>query len=316
MAGYFLKNSLPPRPVVKPKRLQKGDTIALIAPAGIIYDEREFSRMERILQGLDLYVVFGEYVRHKHGYLAGTDEQRAEDLHWAFQDPAIDAVMAVRGGWGCARLLPFIDFDLISHHPKVFCGFSDNTTLHLAFLHYSGLSTFHGPNGNSDWSELTRQSFTETVMQAQKTEYKSEGDCTVIHPGTATGRLIGGNLSIFTTSLGTPYQPDTDGAILFIEDIGEEPYKIDRLLAHLTQAGVLKNIRGFIFGNCTRCEPSSEFTFSLEELFSTYIKPLGVPAIFNADIGHEMNNFTLPQGAQAELDADRAIIRLTEPAVN
>lgn len=316
MSGFFLNKTFSDHPIIKPKRLSEGDTIGLIAPAGIIYQRSEFRRMEKVLNEFGLNVQFGKHVRRRFGYLSGTDEQRVEDLHNAFENPDVDAVMAVRGGWGCARLLPYINFDLIKQNPKLFCGFSDNTTLHLAFLHYSGLISFHGPNGNSDWSDLTKESFHKTVFEGEKTEFKSRGQITTIHSGKATGRLIGGNLSIFTTSLGTPYQPDTKGAILFLEDIAEAPYKIDRMLSHLTQAGILKDIRGFVFGKCTRCDEGGEYNFTLNDLFSKYIRPLGIPAIFNADIGHEEDNFTLPQGVEVELDADKGVLRLTESAVN
>lgn len=315
MSGFFLNKTFSNLPLIKPKRLREGDTIGLIAPAGIVYQESEFRRMEKVLQELGLNVVFGKHVRRRYGYLSGTDEQRVEDLHNMFENSEVDAIMAVRGGWGCARLLPFINFDLIKQNPKIFCGFSDNTTLHLAFLHYAGLTSFHGPNGNSDWSDLTKESFQKTLFAAEKTEYKSREEISLIHPGKTTGRLIGGNLSIFTTSLGTPYQPDTKGAVLFLEDIGEAPYKVDRMLSHLTQAGVLKDINGFVFGKCTRCDEKGEYNFTLNNLFSKYINPLGIPAIYNADIGHEEDNFTLPQGAEVTLDADRGVLTLAESAV-
>lgn len=299
----------------KPKRLHKGDRVGLIAPAGIIYDESEFLRMRQELADLGLRSVFGEHVRRRDGYLSGTDSERAEDMNNMFVNPDIDGIMAVRGGWGCARILPHLDFKAISRNPKVYCGFSDNTTLHHALLSYSGLQTFHGPNGNSDWTELTKRSFESVVMKGERSSFISNSKVVTITPGRAEGKLIGGNLSILTTTLGTPYQADFTEAILFVEDIGENTYKIDRMFSHLEQAGVLSKINGIVFGKCTDCSAGSSPTFSLLEVLRHHIEPHGVPAIYNADIGHEPDNFTIPVGCTAELDADEGVITLLEEAV-
>lgn len=299
----------------RPGRLQKGDQIGLIAPAGIIYDEAEFVRMRQELAGLGLRSVFGEHVRRRSGYLAGTDKERAADMNRMFVNPEINGIMAVRGGWGCARILPHLDFKAISRNPKVYCGFSDNTTLHHAFLKYAGLQTFHGPNGNSDWTDLTKQSFESVVMKGEMSEFRSNSNVVTLAPGRAEGKLVGGNLSILTTTLGTPYQPDFTDAILFVEDIGENTYKVDRMLSHLEQAGVLSKINGFVFGKCTDCSAGSSPTFSLVEVLNHHIKPHGIPAVYNVDIGHEPDNFTIPLGCAAQLDADNGVITLLEAAV-
>ena len=164
----------------------------MVAPAGIIYEETEFERMKSELQNFGLQTVFGDHVRNRHGYLAGTDANRASDLNRMFENPDIDGIMAVRGGWGCARILPYIDFQMISRNPKVYCGFSDNTTLHHAFMAYSNLHTFHGPNGNSEWTDLTKRSFESVVMNGDRTSYRSNSSVKTLVPGIATGRLIGG----------------------------------------------------------------------------------------------------------------------------
>lgn len=301
--------------LTKPNALQQGDTVALTAPAGIVYEEEEFNRMRNVLESIGFKVVFGDYIREKHGYLAGTDRQRAEDLNRFFSDPEVRGIVAVRGGWGSARILPLLDFDLIRANPKIYCGFSDNTTLHLALLRYAELVSFHGPNGNSDWTDLTIQNFKSVLMSGDKTVYRSNSEVSTLVPGMAEGRLIGGNLSILTTSLGTPYQPNTEGAILFIEDIAEEPYKVDRMLTHLGQAGMLDGIRGFIFGRCTNCPEPSSADFTLKNILLHHIRPLGVPAIMGADIGHDPHNFTIPMGLQALLDATGGVFMLQEPAV-
>ncbi|PWN07087.1 S66 peptidase family protein [Rhodohalobacter mucosus] len=301
--------------LTKPRVLREGDTVALTAPAGIVYDENEFIRMQGVLESIGLRVIFGEHVRKRNGYLAGTDRERAEDINRFFADPGVSAIVAVRGGWGSARILPLLDFDLIRANPKIYCGFSDNTTLHLALLRYAELVSFHGPNGTSEWTDLTVQNFKSVLMNGDQTVYRSKSDVETLVSGMAEGRLIGGNLSILTTSLGTPYQPDTEGAILFVEDIGEEPYKVDRMLTHLGQAGMLDGIRGFIFGRCTDCPEPSSSGFTLKSVLLHHIRPLGVPAIMGADIGHDSHNFTIPMGLQAVLDATGGVFKLLEPAV-
>jgi muramoyltetrapeptide carboxypeptidase len=301
--------------LVKPERLRKGDTVALTAPAGIVYDEAEFDRMKRELESFGLNVVFGRYVRERHGYLAGTDGQRAHDLNGFFADKDIRGIVAVRGGWGCARILPHLDFDVIRKNPKIYCGFSDNTTLHMAFLKYANLISYHGPNGTSDWTELTRNSFKNVLMDAEAVEYQSNSNVDIIYPGSAEGRLIGGNLTILTTTLGTEYQPDTRGAILFVEDIAEPVYKIDRMLMHLKHAGVLQQINGLIFGGCTNCPDPARSHFTIKEVLRDHLRPYGIPVVIGKDISHDPDNFTLPQGVMARFNADRGTIRLLEPGV-
>lgn len=298
-----------------PKRLSPGDIVGLVAPAGIIYDETEFARMQGELANFGLRSVFGDHVGDRYGYFAGTDEERAADLNAMFENPDIDGIMAVRGGWGCARILPFLDFQMISHNPKVYCGFSDNTTLHHALMAYSKLQTFHGPNGNSKWTDLTKESFESVVMRGEAGSYRSASEVETLTSGKATGKLIGGNLSILATTLGTPYQADFENALLFIEDIGEDTYKIDRMLSHLEQAEVLNEISGFIFGKCTDCSAGTQPTFSLMDVLDHYLSRYQIPAVYNLDFGHEPDNFTIPVGAMAELDADAGMITLMQPAV-
>lgn len=306
-----------PAQLVKPKRLQEGDTIALTAPAGIVYGDDEFERMRKELESFGLNVKFGEFVRKKYGYLSGTDQQRALDLNRFFADRSVDAIMAVRGGWGCARILPYLDFGLIARNPKIYCGFSDNTTLHLAFLQKCGMVSYHGPNGNSDWTKLTKKSFRDVLMDGKKAAFHSKSSVETITAGTAEGPLIGGNLTILTTALGTGYQPDLNGAILFVEDVGEPVYKVDRMMTHLARAGMLDGIKGFIFGRCTDCENGSgDNKFTMMEIFHHHIKPLGVPAIYGADIGHEEDNFTIPVGITARLDASNGVFELQESGVS
>jgi len=301
--------------LMKPARLKRGDKVGLAAPAGIVFNEDDYVRMRRVLAEFGLRSVFASNVRNRYGYLAGTDRERAENINELFVDPDIDGIMAVRGGWGCARILPYLNFKAIARNPKVYCGFSDNTTLHHALMAYCGLISFHGPNGASEWTSLTKKSFRSVIMDGEKCTYHSNSVVQTITPGQASGRLIGGNLTILTTTLGTPYQPDFKDSILFVEDIGERTYKIDRMLAHLSQAGALSQLAGFVFGKCTDCGTGPQPTFSLQDVIGQHIKPLNIPAIFNADIGHEDDNFTVPMGVEAELDAGRGTITLLETGV-
>lgn len=303
------------KPLIKPKRLKEGDTVGLAAPAGMVHDTGDFDRMQAALESFGLHVQFGEFARNRHGYFAGEDEQRALDLMRFFLDPDIDGIIAVRGGWGSARIVPHLNFESIKANPKVFCGFSDNTTLHLALLHYCSLISFHGPNGASDWTPLTRKSFRQVLMEGKAAGYVSKSEVATIMPGIAEGRLIGGNLSILTTAAGTPYQPDTTGAILFVEDISEPPYKIDRMLTHLKAAGMMENLTGFIFGGCTDCRPPRVHDFSNREIIEQHIIPLGIPAVMGMDISHDPDNFTVPLGITATLDANKGTLALKEAAV-
>lgn len=306
---------LPGQKLVKPKRLKEGDTIALTAPAGIVFDESEFDKMRENLESIGLRVVFGEYAKSRHGYFAGNDYQRALDLNRFFANPDVDAIMAVRGGWGCARILPHLNVNLIKRNPKIYCGFSDNTTLHMWLQKKCGFVSFHGPNGTSEWTDLTRNSLKSVLMDGDKAQYKSNSEVKTLAPGVAEGFLTGGNLTILTTSLGTEYQPDLDGALLFLEDIGEPVYKVDRMLTHLARAGILDNINGFIFGRCTDCEDPDRRFFTMEEMIKQHIIPLRIPAVMGVDIGHEPDNFTIPIGVRARFDANEGVFELLESGV-
>mgnify|MGYP001544678154 CR=1 FL=1 len=324
--------------LIYPSPLKPGDTIAIVATAGIVSDEGTLLLMRQELEAMGLKVRFGASVELRHGYFSGTDKERADDLHRMFLDPEVKAIMAVRGGWGTARLIPLLDFEMIRKNPKIFCGFSDNTTLHLAMLKHAGLVSFHGPNGNAEWSELTKNTFRMVLFEGggglggsvgfggtaevggtagvegiagvaantangRKVHLRSDGMTTVLRGGGASGPLIGGNLSILISSIGTSYQPETKGSILFAEDIGEPPYKIDRMLTHLKLAGMLDGISGFVFGTCLNCK-EAESAFSLRDVLEHHLLPLDVPVVMGLDIGHHERNFTLPVGWPVELQAD------------
>lgn len=320
----LIKNSLSVDELISdpvyPKALETGDKIAFVAPAGIIFEKDDFARMERVMELKGYRVVFGENVKKRWGYFSGTDRERAEDVNRMFADPEVKAILAVRGGWGCSRILEHIDFEIIKQNPKIYCGFSDNTALEMAIFKKTGLVTFHGPNGNSEWTDFTRRYFSSVLKDGEKTIMEmpaaDKPDARTIRSGKASGRLLGGNLTVIVSMIGTPYMPDLTGAILFTEDIGEQVYRIDRMLTQLKLAGVLDKISGFVFGKCYDCDKGSEPTFQLSEILDQHLKPLGIPAFTGTMISHLDNIFTVPQGARAEMNADEHTIRLLEPAVS
>ncbi|RPJ58275.1 MAG: LD-carboxypeptidase [Acidobacteria bacterium] len=314
-------------PVIKPGRLKPGDTVALVNPAGATFHSVDVEVARETLDALGLKVKLGDYVLGRRGYFAGTDDERARDLNAQFADSAVKGIFTVRGGWGSSRLLPLIDFGLIRENPKVLMGYSDISVLLLAIHAQTGLVTFHGPVGISSWNSYTVQFVRQILFDAQAATMKNpreigdnltqvEDRVQVITPGTARGKLLGGNLTVISAIIGSRYVPDWRGAILFLEDTDEGIYRIDRMLTQLKLAGVLNQISGFVFGKCTKCGPGEGYgSLTLEEVLNDHIRPLAIPAWFGAMIGHIPKVFTLPVGVQAEIDATAGAIRLLEPAV-
>lgn len=301
----------------KPKALKKGDTLGLIAPASPIYEESVFNEMLINLTDLGFELKLGKHVRNRNGYLAGTDQERLDDLMTMFKDPEVDGIMCVRGGWGCNRILPLIDYEVIRSNPKVFCGFSDITSLHMAFYERSDLYTFHGPVGKSVWNPFTTEAFKSIIWNGEKAEYMipdNSKDRFTITPGIAEGRLIGGNLSVLVSMIGSEYLPSFEGAILFLEDIGESVYRIDRMLTQLKLAGILDQLSGFVFGKCTECSAGNN-SLTLEQVFEDHISPLEIPGFYGAMISHEDDNITIPFGISGTIDAASQIIRINDSAV-
>lgn len=316
LATAFLPQVL----TLKPPALKPGDTIAISSPAGAVWDAAQVETFSTILKGFGFKVVLGKTLTQKFGYLAGSDELRATELNGFFGDPNIKGIFCMKGGWGCARILDRLDFNLMKQHPKVLIGFSDITTLLVAIRAKTGLVTFHGPVGNSGWNAWTSQCFRSVVMNAGELPVFSnpagEEPFVTINPGKASGELVGGNLTVLTSLMGSSYLPDWKGKILFLEEVKEEPYSIDRMLMQLKLCGVLDVISGFVFGKCAKClaeEPQKAFTF--HEVLLQHIKPLGIPAFYGTMIGHIENKLTLPLGIKATIDADQGTIRLLESAV-
>jgi len=313
--------------IVKPPRLRLGDTVGLIAPANATFLQVELDLARETLEALGLRVKAGAHLLDRYGYLAGRDADRAADVNALFADRDVRAVLALRGGWGSARLLPHLDYAAIRRHPKVLMGYSDVTALLNAVHARTGLVTFHGPVGISTWTPFSIESMAAVLFEgdtptlANPVELRDglvqvEDRIQTITAGRARGRLLGGNLTVLTAIVGTPYLPDLDGAILFLEDTGEAVYRMDRMLTHLKLAGLLGRIKGFVFGRCTDCKPGEGYgALTLDEVFADHVKPLGVPAFRGSMIGHIDRQFTVPVGLPAEIDADAGTIRLLEPAV-
>lgn len=315
--------------VIKPPRLRPGDVIGLVNPAGVIFSQEDVDLAKEKIVELGLQVKEGEHLLDRYGYLAGQDEDRARDLMNMFQDPEVNGMVALRGGWGCARILPLLDFRLIRKNPKLLMGYSDITSLLLALHARTGLVTFHGPVGTSTWNgfstDYVRRMLFDAepvLMQNPDPEAVNAGETPrnqviTIQSGIAQGKILGGNLSVLTSMAGSSYLPDFRDAVLFVEEVGEEPYRVDRMLTQLKIAGILDDISGFVFGKCTRCEPEApNASLSLMQVLDDHIKPLGIPAWYGAMIGHIADKFTMPLGVRAEIDADRGEIRLLEPAVS
>ena len=310
-----------------PKRLKKGDTVRMVAPASAVLDRHHVLIAKESFEALGFNVELGEHVFGRHGYLSGTDQQRAEDVNKAFADDSVDAVIAVRGGWGCNRILPLLDYDMIRANNKVLLGYSDITSLMNALYVKTGMVSFHGPNGFSYWADFQAQQFRDVIMDGKSTtmrNYKEKEETltmmsnrtTTVNSGTAQGVLVGGNLTVLTSLCGTPYFPDLKGKILMLEDVGENIYRIDRFLSQLQLAGHLEGVAGIVFGHCTECDPSGGFgSFTLHEVFEHYFKPLGVPTYTGAQFGHIRDNHILPVGHVVELDADAATLKLLGSAV-
>jgi muramoyltetrapeptide carboxypeptidase len=314
--------------LIRPPRLKLGDTIGLVAPSGATYEADDRALVDETVRALGFIPKHGANTMNRYGYLAGQDEERAGDVNAMFADRDVKAVLAVRGGWGVARMLRYVDFDTIAANPKPLMGFSDITGLHLALQARAKLISFHGTNAASGWGSTSVQSFKDLLVNGETPTWRNpvatedrlvqrRWRSVAIKGGTARGRLIGGNLTVMSALVGTPYIPDMRGAILMLEDTNEAEYRIDRMLTQLKLAGILDQIAGFVFGQCTDCtaDSSNYGNFTISELLQQHIKPLGIPAFQGAYFGHIANQPFIPMGAEAEMDADAGTFRILQPAV-
>ena len=314
---------------LKPKQLKKGDTIGLITPGSFIEDEG-LEKAVTNLESLGFQVKLSKHIRAERGFTAGTDAQRLADLHQMFSDKQVAGIWCARGGYGCGRLLPNIDYRLIKKNPKVLVGFSDITALLLAIYQETGLTGFHGPVGSSDFTEYTKAHITKVLLEPSNKlniELSKENtklsvtdkvyQTATIRRGTATGRLIGGNLSLLAPLAGTKYQPNIKGKLLFIEEIGEAPYRIDRMLTQLRQSYPLKAAAGIILGVFRGCgKKEGSRSLSLMDTLKDRLGDLNIPVFYGAAIGHIGDNLTLPIGIKAHFDATSGVITLLEKGVS
>ena len=299
--------------LIKPPRLMPGQTIGLVAPSSAFDDPEEIRAAQETIESLGFRVKLGQHVFRRHGYLAGTDEERAADLNAMFADPAIDGIFALRGGYGSSRLLPYLAYPQIQQAPKVLLGYSDITALLLAIHVKTGLVTFHGPMVAKDFADpngVNLDSWARALNGSSEWALELDSDVKPLVEGAAEGILYGGCLSILVSSLGTPYEIQTAGTVLFIEDIAAKPYQIDRMLMQLKLAGKLADVEGIVFGEMIDCTQNKDQSYSLQDVILRVVGELGVPVAFGLRSGHvSLGNITLPFGV-------RAALKVTTNAVN
>jgi len=312
-----------PKEIVRPKSLKKGDAIGLVAPGYSITQEMlENSINEIKAMGMEPYHtqrIFGN-----HGYLSNTDEERAKDLMHMFTNEKVKGVFCIRGGYGCTRILDMLNFDLIAQNPKVLLGYSDITALLNAFYNKIGLVGFHGAMGPKPDS-YAYEEVKNVVMNPQEkytiknfdfdaeTQMDAVYDRYVITPGKAVGTLVGGNLSLLSAMNGTDYDIDYTDTLVCIEDVGEAPYRMDRMLTQLLSTPSFKKAAGVVFGVCAGCDKKEgSDSFSLKEVIMDRITPMGIPAVYGMSFGHIPESFTFPIGIEALLDADSFTLQLQQ----
>lgn len=320
LSSHTMKTSLP----IKPPRLRRGDLIGLVSPSSPVAEAERIQNGVRYLESLGYRVIVGEHVGKAFGYLAGTDEERAADLHAMFADKDVRAIVCVRGGYGTTRLLSLLDYRLIARHPKILVGFSDVTALQLALWRKCRLVTFHGPMAGVEMAK-TMHPFTEEMFWRCITSSRALGELHLPEQAlvlsaasrAATGRLIGGNLSLVVSLLGTNYAPAFVGAVLFLEEIAEEPYRVDRMLTHLRNASAFTDAVAMLFGDFTACVPSdpTKPSFRVDDVLVEAARQFGKPTLARVPFGHGERKLTLPIGIRVRVDIRRRSIALLESAV-
>lgn len=295
---------------VKPSYLMPGDTVGIVAPAGP-FDREKFMSGKAVLESMGFRTFFDESIFHKYGFLAGTDVQRADQVNRLFADPAVQAVVCARGGYGSMRIIPFLDFETIQENPKIFIGYSDISALLSVFHTRCSLVTFHGPvvttlaNAAQETIAAMRTVLTSNTILELKPEKGI-----VIKPGVASGPVAGGNLTTLCHLVGTPYAPSFNGKILLLEDRGEAPYRIDRMLTQMKLAGCFNGIAGLILGSFEECGQLNEIFAIIANIF----EDTDIPVLAGFEIGHGKCNITIPFGLGAMLDTERKRLLFYEPA--
>lgn len=299
--------------LIHPKKLKKGDHVGIVAPAGLV-NVAELKKGIEIFKRNGLRPVLGKHVFAKNKYFAGTDEERAEDLMGMFEHPDIKAIVCARGGYGVNRILHFLSARTIRRNPKIVVGTSDITILLIYLMQKCSLVPFHGPmvagNFGRHPMKKTKRQFFDLLSGKSEGKKLTSSQARIINPGVARGPVTGGCLSILCRSLGTPYEIQTDGKILVVEDVNEAPYKIDGMLWHLKNAGKFKKVKGIIFGEMVKCQTPKKFSYTLEDILRDSTGDLSVPILMNFPVGHGEEMWTLPFGVEATLDADSKTLRL------
>jgi muramoyltetrapeptide carboxypeptidase len=316
------------KPLVRPPRLTRGSRVALVAPAGAILERDDLTRAESLCRALDYEPVMGSHAGNRYGYLAGSDDQRLTDLNAALKDPAIDAVWCLRGGYGATRIIDRVDFEALARRPKPLIGYSDITALLNAAVRLAEVVTFHGPVARASMPAFSRWHFERVLACAEPAGrlgripdrpdvlVPQENRIVTLRPGIAEGPLAGGNLSLLQCLIGTPWALELRGAILFVEDVGEDLYRVDRMLAHLRAAGALVGLAGVMVGRFTELKRhTGDGALGLDEVLSSYLLPLGVPVAYGFPVGHIQDQWTLPLGVRARLDAGTGEVEILEAAV-
>lgn len=312
--------------ILKPERLCPGDTVGLIAPASPPADPKAIDRAAEALERYGFKPKLAKNVRARHGFIAGTDRERAADVMAMFADKKVKAIFCLRGGYGCTRILDRLDLAIIRRNPKIFAGYSDITALHNLFGSKLGMISFHSPMWNGALAdpkvpEFTRASFLKSVTTAEppgsiRAGYKKK--VTILRGGMAEGRLVGGNLTLICSTLGTPFAPSFKNKILFIEDISERPYRLDRLFTQLRSAGVLAQVAGVAVGvnaDCDEKNPPKGFQQNGADVVREQLEKLRVPVVIGLPFGHVDLNATIPVNAKARLDGQSGDLIITEAAV-
>ncbi|MFO7972657.1 MAG: LD-carboxypeptidase [Desulfobacterales bacterium] len=295
---------------IKPRCLMPGDTLGIVAPAGP-FDLKKFMKGKTVLESMGFRTFFDEGIFQKYGFFAGSDVQRADQVNRLFADPAVQAVVCARGGYGSMRILPFLDFKMIQNNPKIFAGFSDISVLLLVLHARCSLVTFHGPvvTTLADTAEQTIAAMLRVMTSDKHFELKPEKGI-VIKPGVSSGVVVGGNLTTLCHLVGTPYSPHFNGKILFLEDRGEAPYRIDRMLIQMKLAGCFEGLKGLFLGSFEACGKPDDIFRIVQEVF----KDINIPILSGFEIGHARINITIPTGLRATLNTDRQILTFHEPA--
>ena len=317
-------------PMIKPKAIKPFDTIGIIAPGTAVSDPEDLAKANEMLTHFELKAKWGANLAKGTGYKSRSIKERIEDLHSMFTDKEISAVICIRGGYGSAQLLPHIDYKLIRQNPKVFLGYSDITAMHLAITKFSGLVTYHGPVILSAFSGFTEENFKKVLFLTKpigelknhtaKSNFRTVHPTRTIVPGKAKGNMTGGNLSLISSLMGTPYEIETDGKILLLEDVGEEPYRIDRMLTQLNLSGKLKKAAGVIIGECAGCnseglQPSKVWDYSFGEILDRQLGELKIPVFSGLTFGHTSDQLTIPFGIEAEMDSEKGTLTINEAGV-